>query len=121
MTDNSNSTKTSRRFFAPISKGIKWTWLVITIVTALMTIISANSGLFNPENFPLPSLLAMAFPGLIILNVIFGLINLFINKWVAIVQWVALICSISAIANWFPVHPLGRPVRGSRLRQGDRS
>lgn len=106
MTANSNSTKTSRRFLTPFFKGIKWAWLVMTIVTALLTIISANSGLFNPENFPLPSLLAMAFPGLIIFNVIFGIINIFINRWGALVQWVALICSISAIANWFPVHPL---------------
>lgn len=109
MNENKSTSKFSR-----LSVIIKWVWLAITIVAAIMTIISANSGLFNPEKFSTPSLLAMAFPFLIIANVVFGLINLFINRRVAIVQWVALVCSISAIGNWFPVHPLaGKPSFGS--------
>lgn len=83
----------------------KWLWLAMTIAVAAMTVISANSGFINPLDYTWPSMLAMAFPFLIITNVVLGLINLFINKWVAAVQWVALICSVSAIGNWFPVHP----------------
>lgn len=83
----------------------KWLWLAMTIAVAAMTVISANSGFINPLDYTWPSMLAMAFPFLIITNVVLGLINLFINKWVAAMQWVALICSVSAIGNWFPVHP----------------
>lgn len=106
MTENKTSATSSRPFRSRLSACIKWIWLGMTIIVAITTIVSANSGLFNPENFTLPSLLAMAFPFLIIINVIFGLINIFINRRIAIVQWVALICSITAINNWFPVHPL---------------
>lgn len=91
-----------------IATVLKWLWLTMTIAVAAMTVISANSGLFNPEKITWPSLLAMAFPFLIITNVVLGIINLFISRRMAIVQWVALICSIPAIGNWFPAHPFSK-------------
>lgn len=105
MTDNHTSEKKSRNTTAYLAKAIKWLWLAMTIAVAVMTVIAANSGLINPEKITWPSLLAMAFPFLVATDVLLGLINLFISKRVAIVQWVALLCSIPAIGNWFPVHP----------------
>ncbi len=105
MTDNHTSEKKSRNTTAYLAKAIKWLWLAMTIAVAVMTVIAANSGLINPEKMTWPSLLAMAFPFLVITDVLLGLINLFISKHVAVVQWIALLCSIPAIGNWFPVHP----------------
>lgn len=87
---------------------LKWMWLAMTIITAIVTVVSANGGMINPRTTTFPSMLAMAFPFLIIINTVLGLINLFISKKVAIVQWVALICSIPAIGEWFPVHPFAK-------------
>lgn len=88
------------RLVAPL----RWLWLAMTIAVAVATIISANSGAINPDKSSWPALFAMTFPILIIANVALGLVNLFINKKVAIAQWIALLCSIPAINDWFPVN-----------------
>ncbi|MDE6198521.1 MAG: endonuclease/exonuclease/phosphatase family protein [Muribaculaceae bacterium] len=108
MTENHPSPKRSRKVMPRIAVIFKWLWLAMTIAVAATTVISANSGLINPLDITWPSMLAMAFPFLIVADVVLGLINLFINKWIAGVQWIALICSVTAIGNWFPVHPFAR-------------
>lgn len=97
-----------------LAKVLKWLWLSMTVAVAIVTIVSANGGMIDPRTATFPALLAMAFPFLIITNTVLGLINLFISKKTAIVQWVALICSIPAICDWFPAHPFS-----SRETPGD--
>lgn len=105
MTYNNQSAKKSRRIMRRLAKALKWLWLSMTVAVAIVTIVSANGGMIDPRTATFPALLAMAFPFLVITNTVLGLINLFISKKTAIVQWVALICSIPAICDWFPAHP----------------
>lgn len=84
----------------------------MTIGVSVATLISGNAGLINPEGVTWPALMAMGFPILIITNSALGIINLFIDKRVAIVQWAAMILSIGAIGYWFPAHPFSRAAVG---------
>ena len=113
--DETQHTATHRR--RTLLRTVRFLWLLMTIAVAVMTVISANSALFNPEKYSWPSMMSMAFPFLIITDVVLGLINLFINKKVAIVQWAAMMLSLTAIGNWFPAHPFeGKP----EVKEGER-
>lgn len=109
MTDTTQEIRKRTRLMHLIRSIIKWAWLSMTIVASAFTILSAFGGVINPETFTLPALMAMGFPIMIILNSLFGIINLFVNKWVSIAQWAAMIICIPAIFNWFPVHLFHHP------------
>lgn len=86
-----------------IGRVLKWVWLIFGILVALSTFLAANAGSIPPEYTTIPALLAMAFPAVLALNVIVGLVTLFIDKRFAIIQWLALMLSIGAIGRFFPV------------------
>lgn len=113
MNDPCQETKERRKIMHLIKSILKWAWLSMTAAASAATVLSAFGGVINPETFTLPALMAMGFPIMIIINSLFGIINLFINKWMSIVQWAAMIICIPAIFNWFPVHLLSHPSAGS--------
>lgn len=115
--DSAHTSSPSRRNLSRPLRLLRMLWLIITIAVAVITVISANSALFNPDTTTLPAMMSMGFPFLIVADVLLGLINLFISKRTAIVQWVAMMLSLPAIGNWWPAHPFrGTP----EIRDGER-
>lgn len=83
---------------------IRWIWLAASVMLAIVTAAAAFGGHVNPSVTTLPALLAMAFPAFIIANSVCCIINLFISRRAAALQWLALMASVGAIADWFPGH-----------------
>lgn len=109
MTDNHHTPARRRCKSHFLLMLLKWAWLFLTVCESIATVIAANAGLINPEIITWPALIAMGFPVLIAVNSLLGIINLFVSKRVAIVQWAAMILSIGAIGYWFPAHPFSSP------------
>lgn len=113
LTPGKRPRKTRSRFV----RLLRFIWLVMTVGVAAATVVAATSPMINPEVTTLPSMMAMGFPFLIVADVLLGLVNLFISRRTALVQWVAMMVSIPAIGNWFPAHPFrGTP----EIKEGER-
>lgn len=78
--------------------------VVINILSAVLTILSAYGGMFNPDRFyALPAMLAMAFPLVLLLMLAVFLCDLFFNKKMLWLQLFVLVFISPEITNFWPL------------------
>lgn len=80
----------------------------VNILLALFLIISAYGGAVDPERSTIPAILAMTFPLWLGLSVLTMVIDLFLNRWLALVQAVAIVCCLGPLLNFCPLNIVSR-------------
>lgn len=76
----------------------------VNIILAALTILAAYGGKFNPATTTIPAIMAMTFPGLILVTVIISAIDLFVNRRLALIPLAALAVSIPPLLAVAPVN-----------------
>lgn len=79
-------------------------FLAICTGVAIMTVGSAYGGAVNPAMSTIPAILAMTFPGWLMLSLIFLVISLFSIRKAAIITLAGIIASLPAIATIAPLN-----------------
>ncbi|MBO5780145.1 MAG: endonuclease/exonuclease/phosphatase family protein [Muribaculaceae bacterium] len=83
---------------------LRWLWLAVNLLAALLTVVSAYGGMVSPLKVTLPSIVAMIFPLCILGMVLLGIINLFVRKRYVVIPIVALIVSMGAMREVCPLN-----------------
>lgn len=85
-------------------RGLIAGWCSLTALACASMLLSAYGGYINPDVTTIGALMAMAFPGFIMLVIIFGLASIWINRWAAIACAVTFMASIGPILDYAPVN-----------------
>lgn len=77
---------------------------VANVLLALLLVASGYGGMVNPDVTALPAMLAMTFPLWLLLSIIALVVELFLNRMMAIIPGAALIISLGPILSFSPMN-----------------
>lgn len=118
--DDTNTTTQQRSILRKRSllyRILRWLWIVCCFAIAIITVGAANGGSVNPEWWSFPAMLAMTFPGWLVLNLACGIINLCVKRKLAIVSGVALVLTFGPTWSFCPLNIGGHSVPEDEIEQ----
>jgi len=83
---------------------IKWLMMFSNILVALILLITLSGSIISPEKLIFPAYFSLAFPLVIILNVVFVIFWLLVRNWFFLISLSLLFFSASQINDTFPIH-----------------
>jgi len=87
-----------------IKRNLKVVILLINIILAVITIVAAYGGKINPETTTIPAILAMTFPGWVILTIITLIIDLWLFRRISAIPVITLIVCLTPILSFSPLN-----------------
>ncbi len=91
-------------------------WLTASTLVTVMELISGFGGVVNPQWWSLPAMVAMTFPIWLMMTAATALINIAVNRRMALIQWLALLLSAGPIVHICPLNvSFGNRDSGERL------
>lgn len=89
---------------------------LFTLLTAVITILSAYAGMINPLTWALPSVLAMIFPIMTVVTLALILINLFVCRKASAIGALSLVCCWNPLLTLCPLNFMTPDTGGQPLR-----
>lgn len=78
--------------------------LIINIIAALVTIVGAYGGCVNPERLVYPALVSMMLPGILIVDVLIFVFDIFVKRRFAWIIPIAWVISLPSLLNYSPLN-----------------
>jgi len=82
---------------------VKWLMLGSNILVAIILLITLSGSIISPEKFIYPAYFSLAFPIILVLNVVFVIFWLLVRNWYFIISLSLLLFSASQINDVFPI------------------
>ena len=93
------------------------TYLFVSIAVAIATVASAYGGTVNPDVTTIPAILAMTFPGWLILTVVLLVISLIFYRKSALIQLLTVAVAFPSILTVAPLNLVSPQLTAERNRQ----
>lgn len=87
--------------------------VVINVALAAALVLCAYAGCFPPQHYPRLSVLPLVFPFLILPNIIFAMLFLFVRRKMALISGIALLLTLPDIRAFCPINLSGQAPQGS--------
>lgn len=85
-------------------KQIKKLWLILSIIFSILLLFSHWSKIIDPSFFWPASFLSLLFPLLLIINIVFAIISLFLNNLYFFIHLFVIVLTFSSFKKFFSLH-----------------